>query len=42
VELKNPGAINLQSSRTEPISWVYGLGGVLPVKLKATAANLSR
>jgi Tol biopolymer transport system component len=42
VELKNPGAINLHSSRTEPIPSLYGLSLVLPVNPRATAANPQR
>jgi hypothetical protein len=31
VELKNPGAIKLQSSGAGPIPWLYGLSQLLPV-----------
>jgi serine/threonine-protein kinase len=31
MELKNPGAINLGSSRVEPIPWIYGLSRFLPL-----------
>jgi serine/threonine-protein kinase len=39
VELENPGAINLQSSRTEPIPWIFGLNRLPPVNLNTTAAH---
>jgi hypothetical protein len=42
VELKNPGAINLQSSKVEPVPFGYCLSLVLPVNRRATAANPRR
>jgi serine/threonine-protein kinase len=42
VELKNPGAINLQSSRTDPVAWVAGLSRVLTENLRTTAADPRR
>jgi serine/threonine-protein kinase len=42
VELKNPGAINLQSSKAESVTSVYCLRMVLPVNPRTTAANPQR
>jgi hypothetical protein len=42
VELKNPGAINLQSSKAESITSAYCLRMVLPVNPRTTAASLQR
>jgi Tol biopolymer transport system component len=42
VELKNPGAINLQSSKAEPVASVYCLSLLLPVNPRAIAANPRR
>jgi serine/threonine-protein kinase len=39
VALKNPGAINLQSSRTDPISVVSGFTRALPATLRTTAVD---
>jgi len=30
VELKNPGAIKLQSSHPAPILWLYGISQLVP------------
>ena len=42
LELKNPGAIHLQSSKAEPIPSVYCLSLLLPVNPRAIAANPRR
>jgi dipeptidyl aminopeptidase/acylaminoacyl peptidase len=42
VELKNPGAINLQSSKAESVTSVYCLRMVVPVNPRTTAANPQR
>jgi hypothetical protein len=42
VELKNPGTINLQSSKAEPVPSVYCLRLLLPVNPRAIAANPQR
>jgi serine/threonine protein kinase/Tol biopolymer transport system component len=42
VELKNPGGINLRSSRTDPVPPLYGLDLALPVKRRGSVADRQR